>query len=483
MKLLRTLVFAVFFALLGVLAVVGVGYSLYVDSLPALARWHTTALEGEYRAGDPRVSHWADWLALEQGLFAQVRQRVTTQPESGEGAQVSRYTAGSLADPTKERIDWNRSYELVAPQPRGGVLLLHGLSDSPYSLRALAEQMHADGWTVLGLRLPGHGTLPSGLLEARWEDWAAAVRLAARHLRQQVGDKPLLIAGYSTGAALAVEYALARLQGEDLPAVAGLVLFSPAIGVSPAAGYAVWQARIAHWLGIPKLEWTDVQPEYDPYKYASFTVNAGDQAHRLTRHIQGQLDALGKGAPVRGVPPILAFQSSADATVSTAAVVRNLFARLASEGHELVFYDINRHAEARPMYRASVLAVRDSLLRGEAQPFKVTALANASASSGEITAYSRAAGSTELQSHPTGLAWPVGVFSLSHVALPFRPDDPVYGSARPEASTLPYLGRLEIQGERGVLAIPDSTLLRLRHNPFAAYQQARVKDYADAVAR
>jgi len=69
------------------------------------------------------------------------------------------------------------------------------------------------------------------------------------------------------------------------------------------------------------------------------------------------------------------------------------------------------------------------------------------------------------------------------VALPFRPDDPVYGAARPEASTLPYLGRLEIQGERGVLAIPDSTLLRLRHNPFAAYQQARVKEFADAIAR
>jgi len=483
MKLLRMLVFAAFFALLGVLVVVGVGYSLYVDSLPSLARWHTTTLEGEYRAGDTRVRNWADWLALEEGLFAQLRQRAATPPDAAEGSVMSRYTPGSLADPSKERVDWNRSYELVAPQPRAGVLLLHGLSDSPYSLRALAEQMHADGWTVVGLRLPGHGTLPSGLLEARWEDWAAAARIAARHLRQQVGDRPLLIAGYSTGAALAVELALARLQGEDLPAVSGLVLFSPAIGVSPAAGYAVWQARIAHGLGIPKLEWTDVQPEYDPYKYASFTVNAGDQAHRLTRHIQGQLDALGKGAPVRGVPPILAFQSVADATVSTPAVVRNLFARLASEGHELVFYDLNRHAEARPLYRAGVLTVRENLLRGDTLPFKVTALANASATSGEITAFSRAAGSTEIQSRPTGLAWPAGVYSLSHVALPFRPDDPVYGAARPEASTLPYLGRLEIQGERGVLAIPDSTLLRLRHNPFAAYQQARVKEFADAIAR
>jgi alpha-beta hydrolase superfamily lysophospholipase len=483
MKLLRILAFAAFFALLGVLAVVGVGYALYIGSLPPLARWHTTVLEGEYRAGNAQVRSWADWLALEEGVFAQLRQHITARPEPGEGTVASRYTAGSLADPTKEAIDWNRSFELVAPQPRGGVLLLHGLSDSPYSLRALAERMHADGWTVVGLRLPGHGALPSGLLEARWEDWAAAARIAARHLRSQIGDKPLLIAGYSTGAALAVEYALARLQGEDLPAASGLLLFSPAIGVSPAAGYAVWQARIAHWLGIPELEWTDVQPEYDPYKFASFTVNAGDQAHRLTRHIQGQLDALGKGAPVRGVPPILAFQSVADATVSTPAVVGNLFSRLAPEGHELVFYDLNRHAEARPLYRAGALAVRENLLRGGALPFTVTALANTSPSGGELSSFHRAAGSTEVQSRPTGLTWPAGVYSLSHVALPFTPDDPVYGSARPEASTLPYLGRLELQGERGVLAIPDSALLRLRHNPFAAYQQARVKEFADAIAR
>ena len=60
------------------------------------------------------------------------------------------------------------------------MLLLHGMSDAPYSLRALGEALHARGFHVLGLRLPGHGTAPSGLVTATWEDMAAAVALAAR---------------------------------------------------------------------------------------------------------------------------------------------------------------------------------------------------------------------------------------------------------------------------------------------------------------
>lgn len=481
MRLLRQLLWALGFALAGVLIAGVAVYAFYIDHLPELSRWHTTELKSEFRAGDGTRS-WADWLAREDALFAELRASIYAQPQEGESRNASRYTAGALADPTKEARDWNRSFELVAPQPRGGVLLIHGLSDSPYSLRALAEQLHGAGWTVVALRLPGHGALPSGLRGVSWQDWAAAVRIGARHVQELVGDKPILLAGYSTGAALAVEYALSRMQGESLPPLAGLLLMSPAIDVSPAAQYAVWQARAARWLGIPKLEWTDVAPEYDPYKFNSFTVNAGDQIWRLTQRIQGQLDALGRGGPVAGAPPILAFQSVADATVSTPAVVRMLMARLAGDGHELVLYDINRHAEARPFYRPAALTVRQDLLDGAALPFGVTALGNASPETGSITEFRRRAGQIERSERDTGLAWPHGVFSLSHVALPFAPDDPVYGAAPPEGSTLPYLGRIELQGERGVMNVPESALLRLRHNPFHAYQAERVQKFSDLIA-
>jgi hypothetical protein len=74
----------------------------------------------------------------------------------------------------------------------------------------------------------------------------------------------------------------------------------------------------------------------------------------------------------------------------------------------------------------------------------------------------------------TTLSWPPGVFSLSHVALPFGPDDPIYGEHRPARLQAIYLGRVDLLGERGVLAVPPAQLLRLRYNPFFSYLQRRV---------
>ena len=74
--------------------------------------------------------------------------------------------------------NWNRSFELETAASRGGVLLLHGMSDSPYSLRTLGETLNQRGYWVIGLRLPGHGTAPSGLKTVRWQDMSAAVHLA-----------------------------------------------------------------------------------------------------------------------------------------------------------------------------------------------------------------------------------------------------------------------------------------------------------------
>ena len=69
------------------------------------------------------------------------------------------------------------------------------------------------------------------------------------------------------------------------------------------------------------------------------------------------------------------------------------------------------------------------------------------------------------------------VFSLSHVALPFPPDDPLYGSSPPEKSGQLFLGSQALQGERGLLKISGDYLLRLRHNPFYDYLQRRTLNW------
>ncbi len=238
-----------------------------------LSSWHEIVLEEEFTVGcgDQTL---ADYLAREDRLFAELENRIYAQaPEEEVNATlIHRFRKGSPADPTTHAKNWNRTFELV---PEGdaakcGVLLLHGMSDSPYSLRTIGERLHRDGAHVLGLRLPGHGTAPSGLLEFTRKDMDAAVKIAVRHLRERLGDRPVYLVGYSNGGALAVHYGLEMIEDESLPKVSGIVLLSPAIGVTPMAAFAVWQGRIGHWLGLEKLAWTSIAAEYDPYKYNSF---------------------------------------------------------------------------------------------------------------------------------------------------------------------------------------------------------------------
>lgn len=169
-----------------------------------------------------------------------------------------------------------------------------------------------------------------------------------------------------------------------------------------------------------------------------------------------------------------------DATVSARAVVDTLALRLAPESHEAVIFDLNRYANDRDLFRPGALEVSGRLLQGPALPFALTVLTNSRADSLEIDAIHRAPVSGEVTRRPTGLVWPDEVFSLSHVALPFPPDDPIYGAKRPAQKNTIFLGRLELLGERGVLAVSPSVLLRLRHNPFYSYLNDRVERFLEA---
>ena len=478
---LKQLAYFLGYGALGIAVALIAVYAWHLQGLPELKVWHTARLDAEFRAEDAgRIRTIADYRSLEDRLFRQLRVEVYDRVRPEDRRRFNRYSSGSLADPTAQKIDWNRTFELGTDDARGGILLLHGLSDSPYSMRALAERLRARGYLVVGLRLPGHGTAPSALTRTHWQDMAAAVRLAARDLSQRLGPgKKLHMIGYSTGAALAVEYALARLQGEPLPQVERLVLISPAIGVSPAAALAVWQGRLASLFGASKLAWTDVSPEYDPYKYSSFPVNAADQIHAVTQLIAKRMAELEKSGSVAGLPRILAFQSVADDTVSTPAVIDALFRRLAQGKHELVLFDINRRADTAALYLPGVPEVSERLLQGPALPFDLTILTNSSIESPDVESTCRKAGTSELASETTGMKWPDDVFSLSHVALPFSPRDPVYGSSRRPQGKIIYLGRPELLGERGLLAVSPGNLLRLRFNPFFDYLQARTEVFLD----
>ena len=206
-------------------------------ALPDLEPWHRFVPPSEVRARDldGKLS-LEGYRNREERVFREVRENIERRGEAG---RFNRYVRGSFSSAERFGVDWNRTFERVPKGGiRGGALLLHGLTDSPYSMRWLAESLRAEGFYVLALRTPGHGTVPAALLAADWQDWMAAARMGARHVKSRIGaGKPFLIVGYSCGGGLAVKYALDTLDDDALPKPDRLVLLSPMIGVDPLAGF------------------------------------------------------------------------------------------------------------------------------------------------------------------------------------------------------------------------------------------------------
>ena len=114
--------------------------------LPELMPWHTTILEAEYHADDAdEVDSFDAYLALEETLFEELSTRIEAPAEAVHAARVSRFSRSSKSHPSHFDRNWNRSYELRPETPRGGALVLHGLTDSPYSLRSVAQLLFERG--------------------------------------------------------------------------------------------------------------------------------------------------------------------------------------------------------------------------------------------------------------------------------------------------------------------------------------------------
>jgi alpha-beta hydrolase superfamily lysophospholipase len=475
---LRRSLFGIICGFGGTLVTLVIASLVFLGNLPDLSVWHTARLDEEFTA-ESKVDSFEEYIELEDRLFDQLNERVYDRVEVGDERDINRYHRGSLTDPDAQSTNWNRSFEFPNWDAHAGVLLIHGLSDSPYSLRSIGESLSADGAWVLGLRVPGHGTAPSGLVYAKWEDMEAAVRLAMSHLRARMDDRPIHIVGYSNGAALALLYALETLRDESLAKADGLVLISPEIGISKLAALAVWQSRFGKLLRLPKLSWKSVSMEYDPFKYGSFAVNAGDQAYRLTMEIQRRITLEGNRDTLSRLSPILAFQSVVDATVSAPALIEGLFYRLPRGDHELVLFDVNQHAVIGPLLQDRTRDTLELLLVERELEFTVTLVTNASETSNAMVARLYPATRDEITEVPIEHIWPPQVYSLSHVALPIRPDDPLYGFAENPDYDGIRLGNIALRGERGVLRVEPSAFLRLRSNPFYDYLLKRTRDFVN----
>jgi hypothetical protein len=156
-----------------------------------------------------------------------------------------------------------------------------------------------------------------------------------------------------------------------------------------------------------------------------------------------------------------------DATVKSVDVVRGLLQLLPGDGNELVVFDVNRNARLQGLIAPGPIEYLEKIRAATDEPFRISLVGNRSAASDSVAIYSRPPRSSEVTIEDLPLTWPPGVFSLGHVAIPFPPDDPVYGitPADDGRPALP-LGAFSARGENGALVTPLDLLARLRCNPF-----------------
>ena len=436
---------------------------------PPLEVWHTY-IPGELAVEALDGADWDDYLAHEAGIFEDLVRDVSQELEEEDLVSFNRYFTASPLYPGNFAQDWNRSYSLEPEgEPEGAVVLLHGLTDSPYSLRHVAERYLANGFTVVAIRLPGHGTVPAGLLQVEWSEWMAATRLAVREAEGRIGpEAPLHIVGFSNGGALALKYAMEAIDRDDLRQADQLILVSPMVGITAFArfaGIAGWPAFFTRWA---KAAWIAIIPEFNPFKYNSFPVNGARQSHQVTMALQADLRRHHEAGRLGELPPILTFQSVVDFTVSTPAVVNTLHGMLPEGKSELVLFDANRSAKFGPLLRADPETVLARLLPPAPRPFKTTIITNMDPNRLEVVARITEAGSAvETTTEPLGLFYPPDVFSLSHVAVPFPITDSLYGlRPNPDDEFGISLGALATRGERGILIVSIDSLLRMASNPF-----------------
>ena len=189
------------------------------------------------------------------------------------------------------------------------------------------------------------------------------------------------------------------------------------------------------------------------------------------------------GEAAAKLPPILALKSTVDSTVTTEAIVDDLLMRLPAGRNELVLFDINRSAAIEStLLVADPAPLTDRLLADDDLPFAVTFVTNEGPESAHVVArYKPPFSLGNSGSEPLGLSWPRGVVSLSHVALAFPPDDPLYGqNPPPGGDDRIFLGNMALRGERGLVGIPADWLLRQRYNPFYPYLEGRVLQWLGA---
>ncbi len=200
---------------------------------------------------------------------------------------------------------------------RAGVLMIHGFTGSPASMRPIGEWLASRGLSVEGVRLPGHGTSAEDLRARRWTEWVDEAARGLDALRARA--RTVLVFAQSMGASVALVLTESRTTEIDGLALANPYVFDARLLVAPVGRLVLSEVK-----GIDN----DIaKPGQDENADKRMPVPAIVEMASLLRRARAALPSIRQ--------PVVVFQSATDHVIP-AANARKVLERIGSERKELV---------------------------------------------------------------------------------------------------------------------------------------------------
>lgn len=222
-----------------------------------------------------------------------------------------------------------------------GVLMVHGFTGSPASMRPIGEGLASEGLSVEGVRLPGHGTDVEDLRSRRWTEWVDAAAAGLDALRRRC--RTIVTLGQSMGASVVLSLVASRPHEVD-----GIALTNPYVFDRRLLAVPIGSRFLRNVKGIAN----DIaKPGMDERGDTVMPVPAIAQMAAMMKHVRAALPEIRQ--------PLVVFRSGTDHVVPRSNAERVL-ERIGSERRELVVCPNSYHVVTldydAPLVQERVLA-------------------------------------------------------------------------------------------------------------------------------
>ncbi|KQC09178.1 MAG: hypothetical protein APR62_02995 [Smithella sp. SDB] len=265
---------------------------------------------------------------------------------------IREYESNYSAGESKPK-DIGMPFLLRSPESNTGALLIHGLMAAPEEVREWAEFLHAKGLTVYVPRLAGHGTSSKDLSTRNYHDWLNSVDCGHAILRRCC--KKILIAGFSTGAGLALQSVIRKPHDFEAVIAVSAPLKFKSFSSKFAETLNVFN-RFCNYSGVSNLTKEYVKNDADnPHiNYLLCPVSAFVQVKKLMKEVR-------KSLPDINIPALV-IQATNDPKVAPQSGP-TIFKLLGTDRKHFAWVDYNMHGIVRGKIASDVFKEVESFLK------------------------------------------------------------------------------------------------------------------------